>query len=108
MRDGVAGGEVNVMAMKMPIITDCQVEECSYNKGKKCHASAITVGDSKCPCCDTYTKMSAKGGDPSISGGVGACKVDNCKYNTSLECGAGNIHVGMHSGRAECLTFAAR
>jgi hypothetical protein len=96
------------MAMSMSKITDCEVTECSYNKDKKCHTLAITVGDSKCPMCDTFTKAGKKAGDPEVVGGVGACRTDSCKYNKSLECSAGSIHIGLHSGHADCTTFMKR
>ncbi|RJQ18089.1 MAG: DUF1540 domain-containing protein [Nitrospiraceae bacterium] len=94
--------------MSMPKISACEVADCSYNADKKCHTLAITVGDSSCAMCDTFTKASKKGGDPSTIGGVGACRSDNCRFNTSLECTAGSILVGLHSGHADCKTFASK
>ena len=94
------------MPMKMPKISDCQVVDCSYNKAKKCHALAITVGDGQCPMCDTFAKLGKKGGDPEVTGGVGACRAQDCKHNKSLECSANSIHVALHSGHADCTTFA--
>jgi len=96
------------MAMSMPKISSCEVTDCSYNSDKKCHTMAITVGDQSCAMCDTFTKMSKKGGDVGVTGAVGACRADNCKYNKSLECTAGNIMVGLHSSHADCKTFSAR
>ena len=69
---------------------------------------AITVGDSECAFCDTFTKASMKGGDPAVTGGVGACKASSCKYNKSLECAAGSIHVSVHSGHADCATYSMK
>ena len=94
--------------MRMPMISICEVTDCSYNSDEKCHALAITVGDSLCAMCDTYDSSKSKGGDLSVSGGVGACKSDNCKYNKSLECIANSITVGMHADHADCMTFASR
>lgn len=81
------------MALSMSKISGCDVTDCSYNMDKQCRTMAITVGDSSCAMCDTYTKMSQKGGSPDIIGGVGACKESDCKFNQSLECSAGSIHV---------------
>ncbi len=96
------------MAMTMSRITDCEVIECSYNKDRKCHTPAITVGDTSCPMCDTFTRQDQKGGDPQILGGVGACRADDCKFNESLECRANGISVGMHSNHADCKTYSTR
>ena len=94
--------------MKMSRIMECQVSDCSYNMNKKCHTLAITVGDSGCPCCDTFVDAHKKGGDSDTIAGVGACKSENCMHNKSLECMADSIVVGMHSGHPDCQTFAAR
>lgn len=96
------------MAMMMPIILDCEVEDCSYNRDKECHALAITVGSEGHPVCDTFAKLSRKGGVADTLGCVGACREDDCKYNDSLECTALTVHVGQHSSHADCRTFVAR
>jgi hypothetical protein len=94
--------------MKMPNVLDCNVQECSYNTNKACHAMAITVGDSNCAMCDTYFKSSQKGGASDITGAVGACKENDCKFNNSLECQAPGIHVSGHMGHADCSTYTRR
>jgi hypothetical protein len=91
--------------MKMPMINACSITECAYNMEKRCHALAVTIGDNF-PRCDTFMKRDSKGGDMDAIGGVGACKVEKCKYNMNLECSAESINVSMHSGQAECATFA--
>lgn len=91
---------------KMPQISQCDVEECAYNKSSKCHALAVTIGDGGHPRCDTFTSGGQHGGDPSASGQVGACKVSTCKFNKSLECSAASIRVGHHKQScADCQTF---
>lgn len=95
------------MAMKMPKIDKCDVRDCSYNRGDRCHALAITVGGSH-PMCDTYMHAAVRGGDREAIGGVGACKVDSCKFNKSLECSAGQINIGPHGNHADCKTFIQR
>lgn len=91
--------------MKMPQISVCDATECAYNRENKCHALAITVGDSGCPMCDTAIKSQQKAGDMSSTGSVGACKTSQCEYNSSLECTAAKIKVGMHGSHADCMTF---
>ncbi|MBI4495555.1 MAG: DUF1540 domain-containing protein [Deltaproteobacteria bacterium] len=93
------------MAKQMPKVLECEVQECSYNKNKVCHAMAITVGGLKHPMCDTFLKSAQKGGVPDMTGGVGACKEDDCKFNRSLECNAPGIHVGTHMDHGDCKTF---
>jgi len=92
--------------MDMPKIERCRVTECCYNLEQMCHALAITVGGAgDHPACDTYCDLTAKGGDRSAVGGVGACKVSECRYNQSLECLASGITVGRAQDEAACLTF---
>jgi hypothetical protein len=92
--------------MKMPMILDCNMNECAYNINEACHAMAITVGGAA-PTCDTFVRKSHKGGVLDTTGSVGACKEDKCKFNDSLECTASGIHVSIHADHAECDTFSS-
>ena len=99
--------------MQMPKVTACSVTECSYNKDNKCHALAIQVGDPEMggmthPACDTFIKMSQKGGDSQTVAGIGACKAFDCNFNKLLECSAPGINVGHHEQHADCETFERR
>lgn len=94
--------------MEMPVITECAVDACSYNRDRTCHALAITVGDAIHAHCDTFFHTSFKGGDPAAIGHVGACKMSDCRYNTDLECQAPGIAVGYRQDDADCLTYTAR
>ncbi len=97
------------MAMTMPKITKCEVQDCSYNRNRECHALAITVGDQRTHAmCDTYIKADQKGGVMDSTGTVGACKADGCRFNTNLECSAQTIVVGSHQGHADCMTFSRK
>lgn len=96
------------MPMRMPIISGCEVIECSYNSGNHCHARAITVGDGAHAACDTFVQLRTKGGDASADGSVGACKAIDCTFNSSLECSAPGITVGHHGGHADCTTYSPR
>ena len=58
------------------------------------------------PHCDTFCPSSARGGEPSITAGVGACKVIGCKYNDHLECHASGIVVGRRNREVDCLTYS--
>lgn len=93
--------------MEMPEVSDCQVEMCAYNTDGKCHAMAITIGDTVHPKCDTYVETGTKGGDLDSIAGVGACKVCSCVHNMGLECQATTISVGYQQGEVDCLTFCA-
>lgn len=94
------------MPKKMPVISECAVTECTYNKAKMCHAMAITVGDASHPACDTFLKVAQKGGVDDMTGAVGACKASDCKHNASFECSAPNIRVGAHGDHADCETYS--
>ncbi len=92
------------MTLEMPQVRGCRVIECLYNRGERCHARAITVGDSGHPRCDTFTKSSSHV-VAVPSAGVGACKVSVCKYNGDFECQAGNVTLDRCGDHADCTTF---
>lgn len=97
--------------MEMPVVTECAVQDCAYNRDRACHALAITVGDAagvvvRHAHCDTFVASPAKGGDPSVTGHVGACKMSDCRHNVELECRAPGITVGYRQTEADCLTYA--
>ena len=95
--------------MKMPVVNECAVDACAYNLDGACHALAITVGNGpQAAHCDTYFRTSARGGDPSHAGHVGACKMSGCLHNVDLECQAPGISVGFVQDGADCLTYAHR
>jgi|LFRM01.2.fsa_nt_gb hypothetical protein len=93
------------MPTEMSRIIDCEAINCVYNKGKKCHTLAITVGDELEASCDTFFPAENKGGFTDINGGVGACKISNCEYNDAFECTASGIHVITHANHADCGTY---
>ncbi|NIP25727.1 MAG: DUF1540 domain-containing protein [Phycisphaerae bacterium] len=95
--------------LDIPKITNCNVDDCSYNNGGACHAVAITVGGHSPPICDTHWNSNQKGGVASLTGGVGACREDSCRFNASLECSAPDgIKVMMREGKPNCATFEKR
>jgi hypothetical protein len=94
--------------MEMPKVSECDVEECAYNKDSMCHAMAITIGDSVHPRCDTFCTSVSMGLDTSCMAGVGACKTTACSHNSGLECSASNISVGIMNDEIDCLTFEGR
>ncbi len=96
------------MPKKMPVINQCEMTECAYNRERACHAIAITVGDETCPTCDTYFRQPQKGGVADMKGGVGACRSYECRYNEAFECSAPGVSVGRHGSHADCGTFARR
>ncbi|OII61242.1 hypothetical protein BJP40_06875 [Streptomyces sp. CC53] len=91
--------------MDMPVISECSVDDCAYNREQACHALAITVGDTHKAHCDTFFTSASKGGDPDTTGRVGACKVANCRHNARYECQAPGITVGYVQHEVDCLTF---
>jgi Domain of Unknown Function (DUF1540) len=95
------------MPFQMIKILDCDATECAYNSNRQCHTGAITVGSDH-PQCDTFIKLSHKGGAGDVLGAVGACRVEACKYNQALECAAPGIHIHQHANHADCATFVHR
>jgi hypothetical protein len=91
--------------MEMPVVNECAVQECAYNRDRACHALAITVGDRQHAHCDTFFAVGFKGGDPAATGRVGACKMSDCVHNIELECQAPGIMVGYQQDVVDCLTF---
>jgi hypothetical protein len=94
--------------MDMPAVTECAVAACAYNHAGACHALAITVGNTRHAHCDTFLADSAHGGDPDVTGRVGACKMSGCVHNVALECQAPGIAVGVQRNVADCLTYSPR
>jgi hypothetical protein len=94
--------------MEMPVVTECAVDACAYNRDRACHALAITVGDMRHAHCDTYLAAPIRGGDPAATGYVGACKMADCTHNEALECRAPGIAVGSGKNGADCLTYSPR
>jgi Domain of Unknown Function (DUF1540) len=88
----------------MPGVSECVMDECTYNSNKVCHAIAITIVDGGHPMCNTFFKSSKYGGLDGTAG-VGACKVAACSHNEDFECAALGIRVGHEQGK--CMTFAA-
>jgi len=94
------------MPMKMPSVMDCSVTDCAYNKGKACHAMAVTIGHQpNQPHCDTYFRSDTHGGVKDMTAGVGACKTSSCHHNRDFECTASTIQVGMKGSQPDCLTY---
>ena len=89
----------------MPVVDNCTVDACAYNRDNNCHALAITVGNGEGAHCDTFFGIPRKGGVPSVTGGVGACKMADCTHNVDLECRAPAISVGAQRDTADCLTY---
>ncbi len=93
--------------VEIPVVSACQVSECSYNRSNACHAGAITIGDGIKPGCDTFFR-SNRHVSKSSEAGVGACKVSGCIYNDDFECSADGIEVGFAADSINCLTFSPR
>ena len=87
------------------MVTECRVETCAYNSNRRCHAYAITVGNTAHPRCDTFLHTSIEGGDPSATGRVGACKMSGCRHNVRLECQAPGVSIGYQGSEVDCLTY---
>lgn len=93
---------------EMPVVSKCEIRNCSYNVNNNCHAKAITIGDESNPGCDTFFDTATHNRETKRMAGVGACKVSECQYNDDFECTAESISVGVAKGKINCLTFASK
>ncbi len=103
-------------------VKQCEMSECGFNDGQKCHAAAIQVGDQagavvgerprvtlQDPKCDTFTRSPGSHfGAGDLLAKVGACMADSCAYNEHLRCTAPGIAVGHHESHADCKTYRPR
>jgi hypothetical protein len=94
------------ITLEMPVVSECLVRECAYNKEDGCHARAITIGDDVHPGCDTFLDASPHARNTRQQAGVGACKVSACQHNDDYECSANAIYVGYDKGEVCCLSCA--
>lgn len=95
-------------AVHLSEVARCTVPECVYNRGGRCYARAITVGNGELPQCDTFFSANNHVARQSRIAGVGACKVYACRHNEGYECTAEHIYVG-YAGEGHyigCLTYA--
>ncbi|WP_280418817.1 DUF1540 domain-containing protein [Nocardia carnea] len=95
--------------MEMPHVSECTVNDCSYNNHDGCHAYAINVsGENGSADCATFIPLAVKGGLDTVTSMVGACQRADCAHNTDLECTAGEIRVGPGRGdhAARCMTYS--
>ena len=98
---------MKTMTIDMPIVTECQIDDCAYNVENRCHARAITIGDGVHPGCDTFLNADNHTKETQRLAGVGACKVSICTFNNDFECIADSINVGQTSNGVQCMTFTA-
>lgn len=96
------------ISIDMPLVSRCNIANCSYNRDNVCHAKAITVGDGRSPLCDTVFYGTEIIHAVNLQAGVGACKVSACRFNNDLECGASDVSIGAQGNNAVCMTFAQR
>lgn len=99
---------MNKMILEIPLVSHCEVSDCTYNVGDNCHARAITVGNGIHPGCDTFFTQGNHIQHAEQIAGIGACKVAGCKFNSDFECMTTSIKVGRVKSQATCMTFTAR
>lgn len=89
------------------LVSECDADNCTYNKGKQCTAGAIDVSFMNARAmCYTYTQEP----DTTVHMGVGAgdvsqCDVIDCTYNVGQGCKAETIAVNFVEGVAQCATY---
>jgi hypothetical protein len=95
------------VTVTLPEVSACEATKCAYNTNNRCHAPAITIGDTLHPVCDTFLADSRHVASRSPAG-VGACKVSACVHNRDRTCHAGSIDVALHGDVPDCTTYEAR
>lgn len=89
------------------MVLACQVEECSYNRGRECQAKEVSVGggDGMHAACDTFTIQENTQPQPGQST-VTKCDMSRCKFNDQAgACQAPAVSLGHHETHAECDSF---
>ena len=90
-------------------VTDCTVNNCSFNDHSHCGAAGITIGGGEDHAsCATFIDTGIHGGLPKVLATVGACQRSECVHNNQLMCGAPEVHVGPGADNADCLTYEHR
>lgn len=91
--------------MMMARVAECTVPECVYNRGSRCYARAITIGNGSHPQCDTFHLVNNHVPRRPNTAGVGACKVSSCAHNYDYACNAERIYVGYEGNDIACLAY---
>ncbi len=90
----------------MSEVAECTVPECGYNRGSRCYARAITVGDGGSPGCHTFFTTHARAQRKETTAGVGACRAYPCRHNDAFDCTANRIYVGYGGAEIVCLSYS--
>jgi len=96
------------MIVDMTAVASCSVEGCAFNQERKCHAKAITIGNTTNPACDTFHPSSRHINNIRRVAGVGACKTTDCVNNEDFECKDREIHVRISGGHNVCMSYQRR
>lgn len=96
-----------VESIDLGLVSQCDVINCTYNKGQQCTAGAVDVTfEDNLPKCYTYTKE-PESLEPVVmgAGDVSQCDVIDCTYNEGQRCIAHEITVSFKKGVAQCATY---
>jgi hypothetical protein len=92
------------MECEIGMVIACQVQECSYNENRECHAGKIQVGDvGTHAACDTFTTAQVEEQGSQVM--VENCDVSKCKFNEHMMCRAPAVSLGHHETHAECDSY---
>ncbi len=86
-------------------VAECTVPECVYNRGSRCYAIAITVGNGEIPECLTFHSSNNRVPRREANADVGACKVPECAHNRDYACTARRVYVGYQFNQIACLAY---
>lgn len=87
-------------------VAECTIPECVYNRGSRCYAQAITIGNGGVPECATFYASNEHRPKRDTTAGVGACTVYACRHNRDYSCTADRIYVGYVQTDICCITYS--
>lgn len=89
------------------LVSECDANNCTYNKDKQCTAGAIDVSFmDELAQCYTYTQEPVTTLQVTVGvGDVSQCDVIDCTYNVGQGCKAETIAVNFVDGVAQCATY---
>lgn len=91
--------------LSMSTVAECLIAECVYNRGSRCLARAITIGNGEHPECLTVHCHAGHVPKQAVRAGVGACKVKRCLHNRDYHCTAERVYIAYSGNEVACQSF---
>jgi hypothetical protein len=89
----------------MSQVISCMEKGCAYNRGFRCLAKVVTVGNHQQATCEALRKDRVRYLKKDGVGNVEKCKMAGCLYNEGLKCTAfAGVRLTLHNGHVACET----